>query len=108
MVTEKLFVGEVLAAGETSVGYRVDLGQIGASGDFGLQVTSSGPVRLYYTASAEEAEAAVADGGVLCDHPGGGSVMYWPVIAPCSSIWVYAAAPAGGAGATVSATLNIW
>lgn len=107
MVTEKIFVGEVLAAGETSDGYRIDLGRIGASGDFGLQVISPNPVKLFYRASAAEVEGAVDGGGVLCEHDGG-TIMYWPVIMPASSIWVYAEAPAGGAGTTVSATLNIY
>ena len=113
MVTEKVFVGFELDAGETSDGVRVALGELGASGDFGLEITSDEPVTLTYKASSsgdDDATPAELDDsvdGLLCEHPGG-SVMYWPAVMPAASIWVYAAAPAGGDGATVSATLNIW
>lgn len=108
MVTERVFVALELDAGETSDGYRIDLGALGASGDFGLQVISSEPVVLYYRASAStEDEGAVDGGGVLCVHEGG-TMMYWPAIMPAAVIWVYAETPADGDGAEVTATLNVF
>jgi len=109
MVTERVFVGLELDAGETSDGYRIDLGDLGASGDFGLQVISAEPIVMYYRASAstDDEEGAVGGGGVLCEHEGG-TVMYWPAIMPAAVIWVYAEAPADGDGAEVSATLNVF
>lgn len=111
MVTEKVFVALELDAGETSTGRLVDLADLGASGDFGLQVTSGAGevVEVSYKAAAEgTTPVPVADGGVLVAAHAGGSMMYWPVIMPAAKIWVYATAPAGGAGATVSVTLNIF
>ena len=110
MVTERVFVGLELDAGQTSDGYRINLGDLGASGDFGLQVISAEPVVLYYRASAStDDEGAVDGGGVMCEHEGGiGTVMYWPSILPAAVIWVYAEAPADGDGAEVTATLNVF
>lgn len=108
MVTENLFVGLVLAAGVTSAGRLVDLGALGASGDFGLQVDCAAAVTVTYKAAASGAvPAAVSGDNILAAHDGSGSKMYWPAIPPYAKIWVYATAPAAS-GATVTATLNVW
>jgi hypothetical protein len=111
MVTEKIFTSLAVAAGETSAGTMVALANLGASGDFALQISSDGPVTISYKASADNSNTAtpqtVDGGGVICDHPGGVKV-YWPDIVPAAKIWIYATAPAGGAGVTLSATLNVW
>lgn len=110
MVTVKLLVAVALEAGETSDPVLVDLAKLGASGDFALQVTSDHPVSLTYKASADDSLTAtpqdVNGGGILCDHSGG-TLLYWPDIMPVAKIWIYATAPEGGAGAAVSATLNV-
>ena len=108
MFTENLFVGLVLAAGQTSAGKLVDLGSSGASGDFGLQVDCAAAVTITYKAAASgKTPVGVNGDNVLAAHDGSGSKMYWPVIPPYSKIWVYATAPAAS-GATVTATLNVW
>ncbi len=108
MVTEKLFVGLVLAAGETSAGRLVDLGALGASGYFGCQVDCSVAVTLTFEASAAGlVPLPVSGDNVLVAHDGSGSKMYCPEIPPYAKIWIYVTAPAAS-GATVSVTLNIW
>ena len=110
MVTIKLFAAAVLVAGVPSDPVLVDLAKLGASGDFAIQVTSDHPVSLTYKASADDTVTAtprdVNGGGKLCDHSGG-TLLYWPDIMPAAKIWIYATAPDGGAGATVSAILNV-
>lgn len=108
MVTEKLFVAQVIAAGATSEGKLVDLANLGASGNFGLEIDSAQAVVITYTASALlDTGAPVDGGGVLITHDGSGRKCYWPAIAPFSKIWIFATAPAGVA-ATVTATLNVY
>lgn len=111
MVTETLFVGLELDAGETSTGRLVDLADLGASGDFGLQVDTGADEAVtvtYKAAAAGTTPVAVADAeDVIAEHAGG-SAMYWPSIMPASKIWVYVSAPAGGIGAEVSVTLNVF
>lgn len=107
MVTEVLFDEVVVAAGGTSSAVLVGLADLGASGDFGLEVDCDNPVTITYKASAENDTPGGTE-DTIATHPGGGKKTYWPSIAPFAKVWFYAKAPAGGAGATVSATLNVW
>ena len=108
MVTEELFTALEIAAGAKSEGRLVDLAELGASGDFGLEVDSARAVVISYTASAALPTGAPVDGGgVLLTHDGSGRKCYWPSIAPFSKIWIFVTAPAGSA-ATVTVTLNVY
>ena len=108
MVEEVIFDEEVIAAGATSAGRLVEISDLGAAGDFGLEIDSDNPVTITYKASAKDDTPGAVEDDVLADHPGGGKRVYWPSIVPASRIWIYATAPAGGAGATVSGILNVW
>ena len=111
MVEEVIFDEEVIAAGATSAGRLVEISDLGAAGDFGLEIDSDNPVTITYKASAKDGTPGIVEdgrNGVVAEHPGGGKRIFWPSIVPASKIWIYATAPAGGSGATVSGILNVW
>lgn len=106
MVTEKLCDGLTVSAGQTSAGMLVDLSRLGASGDFGLEVSSDTVCTISYKASSGGGTPITVDGdGVLVVHAGG-SKMYWPSIMPAAKIWIYVTA--GSSPTVVSVTLNVW
>lgn len=106
MITDILCNGLAIAAGQTSAGMRVDLASLGASGDFGMEVSSDNACTISYKASSGGVTPIAVDGnGVLAAHAGGAK-MYWPDIMPAAKIWVYVTA--GSSPVVVSVTLNVW
>lgn len=101
-----IFSNLMLLAGKTSGGVMVDLGALGASGHFGLEVESDTTVKLFYKASCEnDIQGSVEGGDVLCEHDGSGKKMYPVIIGPFQKIWIYAESLSDSG--TISATLHV-